>query len=170
MVSKTLLESLKQDLLRALVVLGFIHSNEPVIPSINPVEPPKPPAVPSFPPKIIAWAQAIGRLEGARPELNNPGNLKVSTLTKTWGAEIGRPASDGGYLAKFATLETGTKALCNLLVLACEDQLASYHSPQARTFGGFTKIYAGNPPIGYITSIADEIGCTLDTQISSFLI
>lgn len=123
---------------------------------------------PKFPPMIIKWMNAITTNEGADSALNNPGNLKVSTLTKTWGAKPGRLASDGGWLAKFDTLQAGKDALCNFLVMACDNQLISYH--QARNIQAFTVIYAGNPPQGYINSIMQELGVTPDTQISTFLL
>ena len=127
------------------------------------------PTSPGFPVKITAWASAIAKEEGANPALNNPGNLKVSTLTVSWGAEKGPAAQDGGYLAKFATLEAGSTALCNFLVLGCEDELIAFHAPEARTLGGFTKIYAGNPPQGYIMAIAAAIGEPETVLISTFL-
>jgi hypothetical protein len=123
----------------------------------------------TFPPKILAWAQIIGKEEGANPELNNPGNLKYSTLTASWGASQGPAAADGGFLAKFATLDAGGAALCNFLVLGCEDGLAAFHPPEARTLAGFTKIYAGNPPQGYIDAIVQAMGGDPNVQISTFL-
>jgi hypothetical protein len=35
--------------------------------------------------------------------------------------------------------------------------------------GGFTEIYAGNPPQGYIDRIVETLGVPADTQISTFL-
>ncbi len=119
--------------------------------------------------KIIAWANAIALGEGAHPSSNNPGNMKYSTLTKSWGATMGRAALDGGHFCQFATYAQGFDALCNYLILGCENELIAYHAPSARTFEGFTKIYAGNPPQGYIVAIAEAIGCQMDTPISTFL-
>jgi hypothetical protein len=127
------------------------------------------PAVPEFPPKIIEWAQAIGMEEGANPESNNPGNLKYSTLTASWGATKGRAATDGGFLCNFSTLAQGTKALCNFLVLACEGELIISH-PQPCSITDFTKRYAGNPPQGYIDAIIAKIGCQPNTDIAVFLL
>lgn len=127
------------------------------------------PTAPAFPAKITAWAAAIAKEEGANPALNNPGNLKVSSLTRSWSAEQGPAAQDGGYLAKFASPQAGNAALCNFLILGAEDELIAFHAPEARTLRGFTKIYAGNPPEGYITAIAAAINEPLDVQISTFL-
>ena len=108
---------------------------------------------------------------GASPSFKSfhPGNLKYSTLTASWGASKGFQATDGGWIAKFSTLSQGTKALCNFLVLGCENQLVAFHSPEARTLGGFTKIYAGNPPEAYIIAIGLKLNKSLDVQISTFL-
>lgn len=127
------------------------------------------PATPSFPPMIVKWSQAIKIGEGADPASNNWGNLKYSTLTASWGATRGRAASDGGFLCNFATPEMGEDALCNFLKLGCEDELVAFHAPEARTLQGFTVIYAGNPPQGYINNIGEFLGVPLDALISSFL-
>jgi hypothetical protein len=99
----------------------------------------------------------------------NPGNLKYSTLTASWGAQKGPAASDGGFLCQFANDNAGQTALCNFLVLGCEDELIAFHAPEARTLAGFTTIYAGNPPEGYITRIEEALGVPGTTQISTFL-
>jgi hypothetical protein len=121
---------------------------------------------PVFPPKIAKWATAIAHWEGSK-DPTNPGNLKYSPLTASWGAAKGRPAKDGGNFAVFKSPQAGMDALCNLLVLACHNELQSYH--QARTLEAFTRVYAGNPPQGYINGIAAAIGVPLDTDISTFV-
>jgi len=156
----------------------FMKSDEALSHPINAptsdISPATPPDVPSrtistFPSKIVSWAHIIGQEEGANPISNNAGNLKYSTLTASWGASKGHPAADGGFFCHFETPEDGVNALCNFLKLACEDELIAYHSPEARTLGGFTKIYAGNPPEGYILAIANFLHEPLDVQISTFL-
>jgi len=87
---------------------------------------------------------AVAVQEGAKKSLNNPGNLKVSTLTKSWGATNGFEASDGGWIAQFPTPQAGEIALENFLTLGCQDELVAFHAPAARTLGGFTQIDAGN--------------------------
>lgn len=42
-------------------------------------------------------------------------------------------------------------------------------STTARTLAGFTQVYAGNPPTGYIDAFVSSMGVTADTQISTFL-
>ena len=124
-------------------------------------------AVTAFPPKITTWAAIIAKEEGANPSSNNPGNLKFSSLTASWGATQGNAASDGGYLCHFATTEAGLEALCNFLVLGCEDQLLAFHN--ARTLAEFTTVYAGNPPQDYINAIVQAMGGDPNVQISTFL-
>ncbi len=63
----------------------------------------------------------------------------------------------------------GDTALGNFLTLGCEDELVAFHAPAARTLAGFTVIYAGNPPQGYITGIEEMLGVPGTTQISTFL-
>lgn len=123
----------------------------------------------NFPPTIIAWSKAIAAAEKANPKYNNPGNLKYSTLTASWGATSGRAATDGGFLCQFPTLLMGQNALCSFLVLGAEDELVAFHSATARTLGGFTTIYAGNPPQNYINSIAKALNVPLTALISTFL-
>ncbi len=120
-----------------------------------------------FPRMIEKWANAITKWEGANPISNNPGNLKYSTLTASWGGTMGHPAADGGHFCHFATPQAGHNALCHLLILAAQNQLIAYH--QARTLRQFTVVFAGNPPEGYIKGICDFLGVGGGVLISSFL-
>lgn len=117
-----------------------------------------------FSQKILDWAHGIAKWEGDITG-HNAGNLKYTTLTKSWGATQGRQAQDGGYFALFS--DDGVPALCNFLTLGCEDELKAFHS--ARTFQKFTEVYAGNPPQSYISGIAREVPCNLMDDISTFL-
>lgn len=148
--------------------------DEPITPNLTPPmpieQPVNSPVAQSGSSMIQRWANAIAAGEGANPASNNPGNLKYSTLTASWGATKGNAASDGGYLCHFATQDIGTRALCNFLTLGCENELIAFHSPAARTLEGFTEIYAGNPPQGYINKIVATLGVPANTQISTFLI
>ena len=140
----------------------------PLQPPVAPKMTPPSPVPTGFPPMIIKWRDAITIGEGATQESNNPGNLKYSTLTASWGATKGRQASDGGYLCQFATLQAGQTALCNFLTLACEGELIISH-PWPCTLQDFTVRYAGNPPHGYIDGIATHMGVATSVLISSFL-
>lgn len=118
-------------------------------------------------PMVYKWAKAIELAEGNAPYLNNPGSLKVSPLTISWGAHNGVQATDGGWIAKFSNYNDGFQALCNFLTLGCHDELKAFH--QSRTLGSFTKVYAGNPPSGYISTIIHELKASVDTNVSTFL-
>lgn len=168
------LEWLKDKLLAALVLLGILKRQQAVTiaegntqPPVVPKPAPEPTPAPQFPPMILKWAKAIAAEEGARPALNNPGNLKVAPLTASWGATRGFQAADGGWIAKFATLDAGNKALCNFLLLGAENELTAFHN--ARTLQKFTQVYAGNPPQPYIDAIARSLNCPLDTDVSTFV-
>jgi hypothetical protein len=159
------LSTLVAQLKLMLVALGIIKSME--IESVTPVV--STPTAPAPVSKIHIWALAVAVQEGAKKSLNNPGNLKLTTLTKSWGATAGFAAEDGGIIAQFPTPQAGETALENFLTLGCQDELVAFHAPEARTLGGFTQIYAGNPPPEYEEAVGRALGCPLDTPISSFL-
>ena len=127
----------------------------------------EPSIVPIFPLMIVKWATSIAIWEGAKPESHNPGNLKYGSLTASWGATKGRVALDGGFFCQFATEQQGHNALCNFLILGCEDQLKSFH--KARTLETFMNIYAGNPPKGYINGIVKMMDVPPYVDIETFL-
>ena len=159
--------------------LGLLKARQiPPVADPAPSEPQNPAPTPplptnaapaTFPPKITLWAAIISKEEGAVPAHHNPGNLGYSTLTASWGATKGPAKSDGGFLAIFSDDNTGLTALCNFLVLGCEDQLLAFHAPEARTLAGFTTIYAGNPPQVYKDAIVNAMGGDPNVQISTFL-
>jgi hypothetical protein len=41
------------------------------------------------------------------------------------------------FLCQFSTLQAGTEALCDFLVLGCDDQLIAFHAPAARTLANY---------------------------------
>ncbi len=150
--------------------INFLHP--PIQPDEQKVLPTAPP-IPTVPQpistqiktqvsKITQWAQAIVHWEG-----HFDGNLKYSTLTASWGATKGRPATDGGFFCEWQSEATGFLALVNFLTLGCENQLLDFH--QSRTLESFTKVFAGNPPQGYIDGIAHDLDCPLDINIATFL-
>lgn len=126
------------------------------------------PVTENKPTKIEILANAIAKWEGDT-QGTNPGNIKFSSLTQSWGAKKGRKATDGGYFAIFNSKEQGFIALCNFLTLGCKDQLKYFHKPEDRLLGGFLKKFAGNPDIKYIKGIAKEVGCSLETNMKDFL-
>ncbi len=154
-----ILASLKADLQYAAQVIARMIqvAKSPYMPSQQ---------IQTFPPIIIKWANAIKQWEGSI-DATNPGNMKYAPLTASWGASRGRYAKDGGAFAVFRSPAAGFTALCNFLVLACHDELKSYH--QARTLREFTVVYAGNPPEGYIQGIIRGVGVSGDTDIGTFV-
>jgi hypothetical protein len=156
-------------LLKKLYAILLSKGNQPkdVVLPVKVTPMPETPVV--HPSKIHIWALAVAVQEGAKKSLNNPGNLKLSGLTRSWGAITGFAATDGGVIAAFPTMQQGEKALEDFLTLGCEDELIAYHAPEARTLGGFTDIYAGHPPVEYKEAVARALGCTLETLISTFL-
>lgn len=164
--AKKILDQLQQQLYWCLDAIRAIKANS--MPSKT--SQPSPIMPIGFPPKILAWAEAVEKAEGA-PDSTNPGDLKYAPLTMSWGAVPGRKASDGGYLAHFPEgRPQGFNALCNFLILGCHDELKAYHAPEARTLGGFMKIYGGNPPQGYLDRIATDLNVSLDVNIGTFLL
>ncbi len=140
----------------------------PVVPSSVPA-PQAPTALPSpFKPMILKWAALVTQGEGANPLSNNPGNLKYSTLTASWGATKGHPASDGGFLCQFKTPQAGKDALCNFLTLGAEYELIISH-PKPCSIHDFTVRFAGNPPEGYIDRIVQGLGVVPTTDIAMLL-
>ena len=151
----------------AIILLNQLLIMQPQAPT-SPIQPTSTPTTTNVSqalkyPKLVAWANAICHFEG-----HFDGNLKFSTLTQSWGASKGRPATDGGFFCAWKDNQTGFQALCNFLQLGCENQLLAFH--QARTLGAFTKVFAGNPPQGYIDGISREINTPEDTDISTFLL
>ncbi len=133
-----------------------VDQNKPVVP---------PAAKPAS--RIHLWSLAVAVQEGAKKGLNNPGNLKVSTLTKSWGATNGFQATDGGWIAAFPTIETGETALENFLTLGAENELLAFH--EARTLLAFSNVYAGNPPAEYPQAIARALGVSVEIDVSELL-
>ncbi len=119
--------------------------------------------------KIQQWASIIADLEGAKPELNNPGNFKYSPLLASWGGVKANAGSDGGYFCKFPTYAMGFQALVNFLTLGCHDELKAYHS--ARTIKEFTLVYTNHPKpqFDYSDTLIKRLGVTPETDISTFL-
>lgn len=122
--------------------------------------------------RIPDWGRAIQVEEGWWPNSvsyrhNNPGNLKFTSLTQSFGATQGDAGSDGGYFCKFPTYEKGFTALCDFLELACLDKLKAYH--QARTLLEFTKIYANPPNNMYASRVAEKLQVPVNIDISELL-
>lgn len=120
--------------------------------------------------KIERWALGIQIAEGwsdnpmTRSWRNeNPGNMKYSSLT----ASLGATGKDSDNFCIFPNYQTGHNALCQFLTLAAKDMLKDYHS--SRTLDKFTSIYAHPQSGAYVEKVAQTIGCSTTTDISSLL-
>lgn len=120
--------------------------------------------------KIEEWASAIKKHEGwfdgsASKRNNNPGNFRCSSLVM---GELGATKCVNN-LAVFPDYETGWKALKQFLIYACTDKLRSYKSTM--TILDFYKVYApssdNNNPLNYATCVANDLGITTSTKIST---
>lgn len=127
--------------------------------------------------RIPDWARAVQVAEGwylpgqvvdgilypkgsVSYQMHNPGNLKYSDLTASWGGAKGELASDGGYFCYFTDESTGFVALCNFLQLGAKDELIAFH--EARTLADFTEVYAHptklpNGSIPYLNTICNQL-------------
>ncbi len=107
---------------------------------------------------IDEWCEAIKQMEGAKPERNNPGNLRY----------VGQKyaVNDRGF-CKFDTYQHGYDALKNLLLRACTGK-STYYNPEM-TLVDFYKVYApsndGNDPVHYAQFVADKLGLPVETKI-----
>ena len=132
----------------------------PVTPTPTPVEPPKPS-------RLSLWVKYIALMEGAKPDRNNPGNLRF----------VGQAnAIDDNGFCKFTTLADGENALEELLTRAASGKSSLY--PVGITLYEFQCIYSpasdGNDPLHYSTFVAAGIATvypevTKDTQIKNLI-
>ena len=112
--------------------------------------------------KLDMWCQAIKIMEGAKPERNNPGNIRF----------IGQQyaVNDRGF-CKFDTYQHGYEALKTLLVNACTGKSKFYNS--SGNLYDFYKVYApssdGNNPKHYAEFVANYIGVDPLTVIKTLI-
>lgn len=101
--------------------------------------------------KIDLWCAATKQMEGAKPERNNPGNLRF----------IGQQyaVNDNGF-CKFDTYQHGYDALHTLILRACNGLSNLYNAKG--TLYDFYAVYApssdGNDPKNYAEFVAGYIG------------
>lgn len=112
--------------------------------------------------KLDLWCEAIKRMEGAKPERNNPGNLRYR------GQQYA--VNDRGF-CKFDTYEHGYSALRNLIIRACTGQISLYN-PNGNLYQ-FYAVYApdsdGNDSRHYAEFVAKFIGMSPETIIKDLL-
>jgi len=114
--------------------------------------------------KIDLWCEAIAKMEKAKPELNNPGNIKY----------IGQKSAIGkdyrGFCI-FPSYATGYMELRNLLVRACSGKSKVY-SPEMTLkefFGKYAPSNDGNNPDGYASFVANYVGVSPTIIIKNLL-
>lgn len=128
------------------------------------------------PDNLDKWCLAIKNMEGffapdenaAYPNgtpawaNNNPGNLVFLGETN---------AVANGRFAKFETYQDGYNALKELLIHACTGQSKVYRSTM--TLLEFQETYSppsdNNDPVHYATTVANAMGVTIETVISSLI-
>lgn len=112
--------------------------------------------------KITLWCAAIKQMEGAKPELNNPGNLRF----------VGQQfAINNGGFCQFDTYDHGEQALRTLLVNACSGK-SSIYNPNGTLYDFYAK-YApssdNNNPNHYAEFVAKYIGVLPTVIIKTLL-
>lgn len=94
--------------------------------------------------------------------LCNPGNLKFTPLTASFGA-IGK---DKDNFCIYPDYQTGFRALCSFLTLACENRLKAYKDC---TLDQFTEIYASPPNKNYVNNVAKKLNVSPNVFIKNLL-
>lgn len=151
---------------QVLILISNLISQTPA--PVPPVKPTEPVPVPPAPhPNIQIWALAIQGQEGGKPadrnmRNNNPGNMKLSDLTRSLGAAH----ADVDGFCMFDTYEQGFKALCDFLTLACQNQLKPYHDVSLKEF---TRIYAEPPNDNYCNAVAKSLKVDPSVKISTLI-
>lgn len=159
-----------------LTLYAIVYGDKTMEPTtVTPVVQPTPTRVAppaGFHQNIITWAKTIEIREGGQPEnqnmrLNNPGNLRATSYTKSFaGYKSETPA---GFCV-FDTYQDGLNALCHFLTDACNGLLLPY--PKGTTIAQFTLKYA-QPPDGlnsqYAESVATALRVSVDTPIDQIL-
>ena len=134
----------------------------PVVPPAPAPVPPTPPPIPAPSNKLDLWCEAAKKMEGAKPERNNPGNLRFRGQLYA--------VNDNGF-CKFDTYQHGYNALRNLFYNACTGKSLVYKPDM--TLYQFYEFYApssdGNNPKHYAEFVAGIIGVPPTTQIKYLL-
>lgn len=128
--------------------------------------------------RIKDWAKAIEIEESSKPPKltdrnkrnNNPGNIKLSSYTKTLGSiEIklkGITGVDKDNFCIFENYDSGFKALCQFLTDAANNKLKPYRNCSLLEF---TRIYAEPPNDNYANGVANKLGVSVNDKIKILL-
>lgn len=113
------------------------------------------------------FCHAIAQYEGAKPELNNPGDIRYGEFTTSCGAT----GQDYRGFAIFPDYTTGYEALKKLVTNACSGNSSIYHPTDTidQFFEKFAPASDSNAPDTYAAWVANNVGISVDSQISSLL-
>lgn len=117
--------------------------------------------------KLDLWCEMAAKIENAKPELFNPGNIKCDVIMNKDAI-----AKDNRGFCIFPSYEKGYNAMRQMFIRAATlPDTATYRSTM--TLYEFYKIYApasdNNDPKAYAQAVAKHIGCTIDTQIKELV-
>jgi hypothetical protein len=96
------------------------------------------------------FARAVAKAEGAKPELNNPGDIKDSS----------------GQIAQFGSMEEGERRLRGQLRAMVSGSSAYYKPDMTLAQAGL--IYSGGDP-NWSKNVAKELGVTEDTKLADLI-
>lgn len=126
---------------------------------------------------IDKWCQITEKIEGAKPELNNPGNHKYYGQKNAIGKDY------RGFCI-FPDYQTGYMEMRNLFVRACSGKSSNYKADMTlnefyagiekpnrynQKIGGYAPASDKNQPSVYAKSVAKYIGVSPDIEIRELL-
>ncbi len=129
--------------------------------------------------RLDLWIEAGIKMEGAYPSLNNPGNIKCSSIMHKDATSM-----DQRGFCIFPTYEKGYMAMRNLFVRAASGASSNYHPdetieefyagvPMPNRFGrkinGYAPASDKNQPSEYAAFVAKRIGVPVGTKIKDLL-
>lgn len=115
--------------------------------------------------KLDLWCESIIKMEGAKPEINNPGHLRYIGQASAIG-------KDYRGFAIFPDYATGYGELRKMLIRAATGGSKIYKPTDTLLdfFGKYAPSSDGNAPDKYAAFSAKIIGVDINTQISSLLV
>lgn len=121
--------------------------------------------------KLDLWCEAIKDMEGAQPEINNPGNIKYFPGLITSKKATGKKLIGKNVFCVYPDYATGYMVLRDLLLRAATGLSTSYRPDM--TLQQFYHVYAPssdlNNPDHYANFVAGRIGVPVTTKISELI-
>lgn len=116
--------------------------------------------------KLDLWCEAATKMEGAKPELHNPGNIKCDSIMNKDAT-----GKDSRGFCIFPTEEKGYNALRNMFIRACTTGSTNY-KPTMSLYQ-FYAVYApssdANNPNHYAEFVAQYIGVDPNAEIKNII-